>query len=257
MQNAIEHNIKVLLISTSLNDNMIKECFWQEKEKKATSFLGNRNINNIDKNGIEGLDRVIRSNKISPNDITDYAEIILKDRLEILMGIEGEKGIYDEVKQRYPQIISLAKQYYDMVIVDLDKNVGQALGEEILKSSDIVVTMVSQRAKDIQNALKYIKEAKVLDEQKTILLIGRYMDDTKYNAKNITRSLLRKKDLINTIPYNNLFFEASQEGKVVDLFFNLIRTKEKDFNYKFVSEIKRLYETIDEMIQVLKMKRLI
>ena len=81
------------------------------------------------------------------------------------------------------------------------------------------------------------------------------MEDTKYNVKNITRNLLKRRDLINTVPYNNLFFEASQEGKVIDLFLNLMRVKEKDDNYKFVQELKRLYETVKMKLDLLQMNR--
>ena len=70
------------------------------------------------------------------------------------------------------------------------------------------------------------------------------MKDTKYNIKNISRNLLKSRDLVNTIPYNNLFFESSQEASVIDLFLNLTKIREKDTNYFFLQEIKRLYETI-------------
>ena len=81
------------------------------------------------------------------------------------------------------------------------------------------------------------------------------MDETKYNAKNITRNLLRRKDIINTIPYNTLFFEATQEGTVIDLFLNFMRIKEKDENYKFVEELKSLNETIKGKIEILQMMK--
>ena len=254
VENSIQHNMKVLLISTALNDDMIKTSFWQEKKSK--SIFGAKNINNnIEKNGIEGLDRIIRSNKITPGEITDYAEIVLKDRLEIILGYDGDEGRYNDIKQRYPQVLNLANKYYDLIVVDLGKSVGGALQSEILNMSDVVVAMIPQRLKEIEKVLNFIQTEGIITEAKTVLTIGKYMEDTKYNAKNITRNVLRKKDLINTIPYNNLFFEASQEGKVIDLFLNLIRTKESDESFKFIQEIKRLYETIDSRIEMLKMNR--
>ncbi len=249
-QIAIEHNIKVLLISTSLNDSLIKDSFWQEKKKNPLVGLFGVSNNNIDKNGVEGLDRVIRSNKISPEIITDYTRIVLSNRLEILLGIEGTREQFNMIKERYPQIISLASKYYDVVIVDLDRNVGEQTEIDILKNSDIVVTMVSQRANQIQKVQKIIKESDILQEGNTVMAIGRYMEDTKYNAKNITRNLLKKRDIINVIPYNSLFFEASQEGMVVDLFLNLMRYKEKSGEYSFIGEIKRLYDTIKDKLSL-------
>ena len=242
-QVAIEHNIKVLLISTSFNDRLIKDSFWKEKKKSTFGFISNNN-SALDNNGIEGLDRIIRSNKVSPEIIKDYTHVVLTGRLEVLLGLEDSQGQYDLIKERYSQIISLAGKYYDLVIVDLDNKVGQQTVVDILKASDIVVSTVSQRAKKIEKLQEMINKREILKKENTIITLGRYMEDTKYNMKNISRNLLKIKDLVNTIPYNNLFFEATQEAMVIDLLLNLTKVKERDTNYFFVQEIKRLYETI-------------
>ena len=242
-QVAIEHNIKVLLISTSFNDRIIKDSFWKEKKKSAFGLLTNGN-SALDNNGIEGLDRVIRSNKVSPEIIKDYTQVVLTGRFEVLTGIEGNQGQYDLLKERYSQIINLAGKYYDYVVVDLDNQVGQQTVVDILKSSDIVVSTVSQRAKKIEELQNLIKKNELLKNENTVITLTKYMEDTKYNIKNISRSLLKSKELVNTIPYNNLFFESSQEASVIDLFLNLTKIREKDTNYFFLQEIKRLYETI-------------
>lgn len=249
---AMEHNRKVLLLSTSLNDRIIKESFWHESKKKMLGFLSANN-NEIDRSGIEGLDRILRSNKISPDIITDYTRVILTNRLEILLGVEGTKEQYDLIKEGFLKIILLANEYYDTVIVDLDRNLGEQITTDILKKSDVVVSIVSQRAKQIQQVEKQIKEGKVIKENRSIIAIGRYLEGTKYNAKNITRNILKRKETINTIPYNNLFFEATQEGNVVDLFLSFMKIKEKDANYEFVKEVKRLLETIEMQIKISRM----
>ena len=100
-QVAIEHNIKVLLISTSLNDSIIKDSFWKETKKSVLSFMTVNNNDAINSNGIEGLDRIIRSNKITPDIITDYTKIVLSGRLEVLTGIDGTEGQYDLIKDKY------------------------------------------------------------------------------------------------------------------------------------------------------------
>lgn len=244
---AIKHNIKILLVSTSLNDNLMKECFWSEKKKnKFSLFSGSIGHGDIETSGIVELDRMIRSNKLTPEIITDYVKILLTNRLEVLLGLEGDYEQYKQIKAKYAQIISMAEKYYDMVIVDLDKNIGSQETLEILSTSDIVIAMIPQRAKEIEKIKKMTKENTFLNEQKTILTIGKYMEDTKYNAKNITRNVLKQQQMINTIPYNNLFFEATQEGKVIDLFLNFMRIKERDSNYNFVQEINSLYDVIKE-----------
>ena len=242
-QVAIDHNIKVLLVSTSFNDRLIKDSFWKER-KKSTFGLFTNNNSALDNNGIEGLDRVIRSNKVSPEIIKDYTQVVLTDRFEILLGLEESRGQYDLLKERYSQIISLAGKYYDLVIVDLDNNVGQQTVIDILNDSDIIISMVSQRAKQIEKILEMINKRELLKKEKTIVTLGRYMPNTKYNIKNISRNLLKTRDMVNTIPYNDLFFEATQEATVIDLFLNFTKLKERDVNYFFVQELKRLYDTI-------------
>ncbi len=256
-QLAIQHNIKVLLVSTAFNDTLIKESFWQEKKKKSFSlFSGSTRGKEVETSGIVGLDRMLRSNKISPELITDYAKIVLTNRLEILLGVENDLDQYNQVKGKFAQIINLAGKYYDMVIVDLDKNVGEQEKIDIINLSDVIVALVPQRAKKLEKISSLIEEKEgFLNTRNTVLAISRYMEDTKYNAKNITRSILKSKDLINTIPYNNLFFEATQEGTVIDLFLNLMRIKDKDSNYNFVEEIKRLHETIKGKIEIQQMMR--
>ena len=252
-QIAIEHNIKVLLITTSFKDSLVKDSFWQERKKTFSLFSGSTRGKEVETSGIVGLDRMVRSNKITPEIITDYAKIVLTNRLEIVLGVDTDLEQYNQVREKYAQIISLAGKYYDIVIVDLDRRVGKQTEIDILNTSDIVVSLVSQRAKSIEKIQKMINEGKILNEQKTVMAIGKYMEGTKYNAKNITRNLLRKKDIICTIPYNNLFFESTQEGTVIDLFLNFMRIKEKDENYNFVSEIKKLNEEIKGKIEILRM----
>ena len=253
-QMAIDHNMKILLVSTSLNDRLIKECFWQEKKKIMSGVFG-VNANGIEKNGVEGLDRVLRSNKITPNIITDYTKIVLaNNRLDVLLGMEDTGDQYDIIKTRYAKIISLANQYYDMVLVDLDKRLGKNQ-EEILKMSDVVITVLPQREAQINGIIDLIEDGSIFKKDNTIFTIGKYMENNKYNAKNISRNILKQRDIICTIPYNDLFFEASQEGKVIDLFLNLMRIKEKDENYIFVSEVKKLISEIQMKIKLLQMKR--
>ena len=251
-QVAMEHNMKILVLTTSFNDSLIKDCFWKQTKRSIFFKSANQGIENA---GIEGLNRLIRSNRITPDSITDYTKVVLTGRLEILLGIEGNTEQFELVKDRYPIIIDQAGRYYDMVVVDLDRGIGEQTTTEILKKSDIVVAMVSQRSKSIIKTKELISQSDFLKDENTLITIGNYMKKTKYNAKNITRNLLKRKNIINTIPYNNLFFEASQEGKIIDLFLRFMSLNEKDENYFFISEIKRLHENINTKLKMVKMMK--
>ena len=102
----IVQNKRTLFISTSYNNNEIKIALWPEKNKNRSGLFGpNTNMASVNDNGIEGLDRIIRSNKISPSIITDYTRDALKGRLEILQGYSGSEEQYKEIQKQYIQIL--------------------------------------------------------------------------------------------------------------------------------------------------------
>lgn len=250
----ITKNKKTLLISTALNDNTIREGLWPNKVKKMSGLFG-PNTNAVADNGIEGLDRVIRSNKISPNIITDYTKVALKDRLEILMGYSGSEEQYKMIQEQYPQIVALASRYYDMVIIDIDKGLELKTQREILNLSNVVIAMTTQNMSRFNNLVKTISQGVILNPTNTLIALGKYDDKLKYNTKNISRNVLKQKEIINAIPYNSILFEAAQEGLVIDMFIKFLSLKIRDENSVFLDEIKKLDEDIEKKVKNLQMRK--
>lgn len=243
----IEKNKKTLLISTSFNNDEVKTAFWPQKNNKRSGLFG-PNTAAMSDNGIEGLDRIIRSNKISPDIITDYTKVALKNRLEILYGYKGEVEQYKMIQTQYSQIVNLASKYYHTVIVDISEDLERKTQLELLNASDIVVALSTQKLQNIENVINSMEEGTTLRKTNTILTLGRYDEDSTYNTKNISRNILRQKNEINSIPYNTLLLEATQEGKIIDFMLKLLNLKGRDENTFFLDEIKRLDEDIEKKI---------
>ena len=250
---AIEHNYKILVISTGHKDSTIDRCFWEEKKLKRNLGLFGPNTNIAMEDGVVGLETIMKSNRISPEQITNYTKIIFKDRLEILPSFKGEKIEYDELKTYYPDIINLANRYYDLVFVDLDEELGEDLKDTILSNSNLIVVNLSQRLTSINEFMKIREEKEILSSNKTLILIGRYDKFSKYTIKNISR-YMGEKNKVSTIPYNTLFFEACEEAKVPDLFLKLRKIDEEDRNSIFIEEVKRTSDNIIYRLQDLAMK---
>lgn len=251
---AIEHNYRILIISTGYRDDTLNQCFWKEKKVKRNFGLFGPNTNEILEEGIVGLAKVVKSNKLSPENITNYTKIIFKDRLEVLQGFRGETSDYDELEKTYPDIINLANSYYDLVFIDLDNEMNSSIREIILANSDLIVANISQRLTSIDRFMETREKTPILNSKKTLLLIGKYDKFSKYSIKNITR-YMGEKNKVSTIPYNTLFFEACEEAKLPDLIFNLRKIDEEDINGFFLSEVKRTSENIMYRLQDLAIKR--
>lgn len=258
---AIERNFKILLISTSYNDNTVKNCYWKDSSIKKQLFKGKNNV--AAENGIEGLSRLITSNKLEPGIITDYTHVILKNRLEVLSGYFGvpdkteeeNKNDFDRVVKGYPQLLAIANMYYDMVIVDLDRNTNQEVRDEILKISNLNIYVTTQRLSSVNSYLELKDANPQLYEPKNLVVIGKFNSASKYNKKNLGKYLGEKNELA-VIPFNTLYFEASEETLVTELFLKLGKIRDTtDVNYIFINEISKIVERIIVRLQELQMKR--
>ena len=248
-QMAIEHNYKILLIST-YNTNEIDKAFWnnQKKQKGLGEIFKNTKKINID-SGIQGLAKVELSNKLTPDIITNYSKIVFKNRLEVLDGHIGREADYKTIFSTYPEIIEGASRYYDMVIVDLNRNIEDENINKILEKSNVIVYGLNQKISTIDN----FAMSSIQDRKNIVPYIGRYDKNSKYNSKNVRRYLRTKKE-IGYLSYNTLFNDACEEGTVADLFLKLKQIKNNDEEVGLLEESKKISESIIYKIQELELR---
>ena len=202
---AIERNYKVLLISADFNNNVIEECFGaQESNKEILKFLNKKQQINLE-SGINGLLKLAESNRVTPEIIHDYTKIVFNNRLEVLyspMDIASERKSF--VMQKMKNIILNASRYYDQVIVDLRKGLEYEEQLEILETSDVIVANIDQKMKNIEEFFNI----KIFDKiyHKIIWNICKYDKNSKYNTKNLLRTIL-KKQILCQINYNTLILD--------------------------------------------------
>ena len=248
-QMAIQHNKKVLLISTYENNKEIDAAYLKPQAQK-TNLLSLLNLTKKSvgsESGVTGLMKIEGSNKLSPELIKDYTGIIFKDRLEVLSGYDGVET--PTIDAFYVSLIKKASMVYDIVIVDLKKGINQ-FSQDILTASDVVVYGMTQKRHSIEGYATSRKEGYTSKMYNVVGYIGRYDKFSKYTQKNILRSI-RTKDSLFPIVYNTLFSDACDEGLVVDYFLKMQTISEKDRNAKFLNDVKELIQgilyKIDEM----------
>lgn len=258
---AIDRNLKILLISTSYQEHTMRNCYWTDTFKKKLKLDNKNNV--AAESGMEGLARLINSNKLESTVITDYTHVIFKNRLEVLSSFVGNEDRtreekledYDKMVDCYIDLIRTANQYYDIVIVDLDKRMKEQNRREILNASDLVIYVATQRLISVDKYNELRKDDEIVKSEKCIPVIGMYRRELKYTKKNIMNYIGEKKDL-GLIPFSTLFFAAAEETTVTDLFLRLKKIKDTtNESYFFMSEVKKLVDTSLDKIQELKKKR--
>lgn len=250
---AIEHNYKILLVATGYKDKSLEDCFWVSGKNAFKPELAGKNVGI--ESGIEGLTKILASNKTSPEIVKNYSRIVLKDRLDVLESPNAtEYKDYANIASLYKDVLQVANRYYDLVFVDLSKQMPKEAEDEILKISDIVFVNLTQRLKTFDDFMELRDQDDFYKKTNVMLAIGRYDKFSKYNNKNITRYLKEKK-LISVIPYNTLFFEACSEGTVIDFLLKVKNiTDESDRNSSFIKEIQAIDNSIIFKLQELQMK---
>lgn len=249
---AIEHNYKILVISTGFRDKTMEQCFW-EKNNVVSSIVGEKQpgINS----GVEGLIKIIQSNRTSSNIIRDYAKVVFKDRLDILLSPATEDPRqYNSMTQYYKEILKLADKEYDLVLIDIDKRMNTNDRMAILQESNAIMVTLRQSIESIETARILREENPAVRNNNIIFLTGKYDYDSKYNIKNITRYLKEPRE-VSAITYNKLYDEAAMEGKVADFFLKYRgMTDTTDKNVKFIEEAKKTCENIIYKLQELQMR---
>lgn len=253
---AIEHNYRILNVSTNFKDETLEEAYWNtQKENTLIKGITTNESGNIGvEAGIEGLIKVIKSNRTTPNIVSNYSRVVFNGRLDILCAPKTtEYSEYVEIAKIYPEILNIANRNYDLVFVDISKRMDEEEVNRILEISDAIIVNITQRLHIIDKFYMLREENKFFKNNNVLLNIGRYDKFSKYNVKNISRYLRMKKDVL-TVPYNTLFFESCSEGKVAEFFLKMRNTDQDDRNQTFMHEISRMSKELIYKLQELQIR---
>ena len=248
----VNHNYKVLVLDTKYNDYFYQDCFYTED--RTIKLINSKDAKTDIGHGISGLSKAILSNKTSPEIVTNYTKIVFtSNRLELLTDTDVDLKEYEIHKTLFKDIARIANKYYDLVFIDIDNSIDEEIVDSLLEISDIVMACLPQKLRQINEYIKLKEEKQVLKGKAIIPIVGRYDKHSKYNVKNISRYIKEKKGVC-AIPYNTLFFEACNEGKVSDFFIKFRKINEKDRNALFISDVRQTTEKIISRLQELQMR---
>lgn len=239
---AIEYDYRILMINTKYNDLSLEHAFEPKNTINSMFSKGKTDLNT----GLSGVAKAIMSNKTSPEIITNYTKIILKN-LELLTEKNTEKKDFDRYAEYMGDIIKLANKYFDIVLVDLEGSIEEQQIKNILEASTVKVVTLAQNINIIDNFVEQKKKEIILQEPNKIISIGKYDAKSKYSVKNVSKYI--KEKMIIGVPYNTMFSMDAPEGKVADYIIRFRKINQTHPNAEFVNAIKTQAEEIIRMIQ--------
>lgn len=241
-----------LMISAKTNyKSLITQTHYSDMSLESSFFNSNK-VTKLDTSdtGIDALDRLLRSNKLTPENIPNYTTPVMKGRLELLYGtFKNDLDSYSRIQETMPIIVDYASQFYDIVLIDLNKGYESTEVNQILQKSDLIVFNMSQNITLAKKAFKDMTDLKILQEKTVIPVLGRYDRYSKYNERNLAR-LFNYKKRIYTIPYNTQFFDSCNDGAATSFFASYANADMgTDRNGFFIAEVSNLTDAIIEAIK--------
>ena len=252
---AIEHNYKILIVDTAFQYKILEECFWPIQKEAPIINPNEKGANEAIESGIEGLTKVISSNKTTPEIVRNYCKTILRERLDFLQApLTTEYKDYVDVAPKYIDVLNAANRYYDYIFVDLYKDLPNDVKEGILQISDIIVYNILQNFDSINDFLDLRSSNDFFKRRNVMILLGRCDLDSKYNAKNVTR-YLKERNQVSCVPYNTLFFEACSENKLIEFLLKFRKlTDDLDRNAVFMKTIEQTVIAIIDKLHEVQMR---
>lgn len=252
---AIEHNYKILIVDTAFQYKILEECFWPIQKEAPVINPNEKGANEAIESGIEGLTKVISSNKTTPEIVRNYCKTILRERLEFLqVPLTTEYKDYADVAPKYIDVLNAANRYYDYIFVDLYKDLPNDVKEGILQISDIIVYNILQNFDSINDFLDLRSSNDFFKRRNVMILLGRCDLDSKYNAKNVTR-YLKERNQVSCVPYNTLFFEACSENKLIEFLLKFRKlTDDLDRNAVFMKTVEQTVVAIIDKLHEVQMR---
>lgn len=247
---SIDHNYKILLISTDFNDDTILKAFFRDEvknKKQNNNPLYQGSKPNDVSNGVEGLVRMFSSNRADGNMIKNYAKPAMVDnRLDILAAPKTKDlSSYIQITNYYSQIAEFASTFYDVVIVDLANKVPDEYQMKIFNLSSLIVISLRQAQEELDNFLQLKAENEFYRKNNVAIALGNYYKESKFTDKNVARYLKEKKYPF-IFPHSIQFSDACSEGRILDF---IARVKELDGDLRedgyFYTKLNKTTEAID------------
>ena len=239
---AINYDYKILIVNTKNNDTSLERAFEPKHNINSMFSKGKMDL----ATGISGVVKAIASNKTSPEIITNYTKIILRN-LELLTEKNTDEEEFSRYKTYIKDILKLANRYYDIVLVDLEGNIEEQEIKEILEMSSVKVATLVQNLNVIDDYIEQKEKSFVLQDKNWLISIGKYDSKSKYTVKNVSKHIKEKR--VHGIPYNTMFAMDAPEGKVADYIIRFKRVKQTHVNAEFVNAVDKEAEEIVNLVK--------
>lgn len=238
---AVEHNNRTMVTQTQLSHSTLESAFTKRTTKG--------DLLNFSDTGIDALERLARSKRLTDEKVSDYTISVINGRLELLVGSsKPSKTMYENIDSVLDTIFTVSSKFYDFCMVDVHSGTQNKMTRRVLDEADLIVVNLNQNVHVLDRFFNKEDWIEVLDEKPYVIVLSQYDPNSHYSVKNIQRKYKCKKPIL-TVPYNTAFRDACNNRDVVEFFLRTSKAKKNNQNHFFVTEVQKLIKEIMKQTQ--------
>lgn len=254
---SVRHQLKILMIQNQLAYHALDELFLD-------AYQRNIDLNGLE-TGIDALIRFVKFNALDQESLENYATTIIDGKLDLIRKTQMSQraSFRKDLVDVYGALVYGGLKYYDIIISDVTGDYFD--NEGLLETSDIVVVNLNQNKTVLDQFFNSEVYHKIKD--KSFFILGRYQKQSKYSAKNLVRKyglgslsqvkrLMGQSDYLGVVPEYPCFFDAMNDGKLLDFFLlessQVKGYKVSEFYERIIQATDKLYTVVEEKSQGIK-----
>jgi MinD-like ATPase involved in chromosome partitioning or flagellar assembly len=231
---AASHTYKTFVTHCLTGDLSLEAYLLKPSERQLCNTIGESNT--------EGLFRLIKNGKLTKDTVKDYCYSLLAhsnlDFLNTRMGYEIDETFI----LNYTYLLYMARQFYDVCLIDLEISIENPLFYKVLKETDILVVVCSQntyRMRQIQTIIETNREKIEAFGTKIIFVMNQYdLDSTSIKRREVGMPIQ------SVIPYSTEIMDSCNRGELVDFLLRRCYSLRKNSMTGFMQRIQSLIAEI-------------
>jgi len=236
---AVTRTFKSLLMHNTINKSNMENAFFSDTST-------DNDISSIfDESGIDATMKLAKTGHLNPVNFKNYTNILIQERLEILLGTARKDGAVKELMlEQIEYIINCARDAYDFVFLDINAGHGE-LSLKTLELVDMLIISLNQNMEVLSSYFLRKEWDPVLENKPHILVMSNYDDKSTFNIERIRKEFNYYGEMY-PIPRNVRFMDFYNEHKILDYFTSTSTLNKKEAVNK---EEFRFFNCLDEIIK--------
>ncbi|OAB41251.1 hypothetical protein [Paenibacillus antarcticus] len=225
-----------------MTKTLMSHTHWDKPTLEST-FIRNKDIGEGEMNyataGMDALERLVRSQKLTPELVRDFTTPILANRLDLMTGTtKSDTELFGSISEVVNSIFDAAKQFYDVSLIDVNNGFDNSFTNTVIYNSDLIVVNLNQNQSVLEQFFNGCECNGLLKDKEYVIVLGQYDRNSKYNIGHIKRTF-KCDNPMYTIPHNTGYMDAINDRSVLEFFLKNKNIRPVNVNYHFMNDVRK------------------